>query len=422
MAVRGRDLDDCGGGCEHDIKLGDRERKRKRSLLRKSFSHIIINAMDNSRSPTVPSGTHCLDVISRTHPGPRPAEERTGGGILDGVRLILAPLCGLTDAVFRKICLEHGADLAVSEMISSEGLVRNSPHIRAIRDLDMRAGPLALQIFGADPAAMAEAAAILSELRPRFIDLNFGCPVRKIVSKNGGSAVLKDLRLLSEICRRVVERSAVPVSAKIRTGWDKPTASGLRDIVRAIEDAGVSLLTVHARTKEQGFSGRADWALIRTVKESVAIPVVGNGDVTGRDSYRRMVETTGCDAVMIGRAAIGNPWVFEDIKAAIAGETCVPPTPAERVEELLVHVRLAVESYGEPHGIVATRRMMAAYLKRIPNARDLRSKIMKCERTAELERILGAYLDGAVLPPPEARSRPPIRRGKERDSTWTKTL
>ncbi|MEJ2719802.1 MAG: tRNA dihydrouridine synthase DusB [bacterium] len=393
--------------------------------MRKSFSHIIINAMDNSRSTTVPSGTRSLDIISRTHPGPRPVEEGTGGGILDGVRLILAPLCGLTDAVFRRICFRHGADLAVSEMISSEGLVRNSPHIRAIRDLDMRAGPLALQIFGADPAAMAEAASVLSELRPRFIDLNFGCPVRKIVSQNGGSAVLKDLRLLSEICRRVVDRSAAPVSAKIRTGWDKPTASGLRDIARAIEDAGVSLLTVHARTKEQGFSGRADWALIRTVKGSVDIPVVGNGDVTGPESYRRMVETTGCDAVMIGRAAIGNPWVFGEIKAAIAGETYVPPTSAERVEGLLVHVRLAAESYGEPHGIVATRRMMAAYLRHIPNARELRSKIMKCQRTAELERVLGAYLDGAV-PPPETPaggpSRPPVRWGREKDSTWTKTL
>ncbi len=310
----------------------------------------------------------------------------------------------MTDAVFRKICFDRGADLAVSEMISSEGLVRNSPNIRAVRDLDMNAGPLALQIFGADPATMGEAGAILSALRPRFIDLNFGCPVRKIVSKNGGSAVLRDLRLLGEICRRVVEKSTVPVSAKIRTGWDKPTAGGVRDIARTIEDAGVSLLTVHARTKAQGYSGRADWALIKTVKEAVRIPVVGNGDVADADSYRRMMETTGCDAVMIGRAAIGNPWVFEEIQAQIADRPYEAPTPRKRVEGLLVHVRLAVASYGERPGIISTRRIMAAYLKRIPNARGLRSRIMSCERLDALEKILDAYRDQIELQPPEMNS------------------
>jgi tRNA-dihydrouridine synthase B len=350
--------------------------------------------MELTRSSKISSKTRCLDILANTHPGPAPATNADAGtGLLDGVRLILAPLCGVTDAVFRKICLDRGADLAVSEMISSEGLVRNSPHIRAIRDLDMSAGPLALQIFGADPVMMGEAAAILSGLRPRFIDLNFGCPVRKIVSKNGGSAVLKDLSLLGEICRRVVEKSTVPVSAKIRAGWDKPTTTTVADIARTIEDSGISLLTVHARTKAQGFSGKAEWALIKTVKESTAIPVVGNGDITGPDSYRRMMEMTGCDAVMIGRAAIGNPWVFDEIQSAITNKPYEAPSPGDRVEGLLAHVRLAVESYGEPLGIIATRRIMAAYLKRIPNARGLRSTIMSCERFAVLEEILRAYLD-----------------------------
>ncbi|UCH84283.1 MAG: tRNA-dihydrouridine synthase [Candidatus Latescibacterota bacterium] len=293
--------------------------------------------------------------------------------------------------MFRKICLDRGADMVVTEMISSEGLVRNSPHIRAIRDLDLHAGPLALQIFGSDPEMMGEAAAILSELSPRMIDLNFGCPVRKIVSKNGGSAVLKDLRLLENICRRVVERCSVPVSAKIRTGWDKPSAARVADIARTIEDAGVSLIVVHARTQSQGFSGKADWALIKTVKETVAIPVVGNGDVTGPLSYREMIDKTGCDAVMIGRAAIGNPWVFEEIQAAIRGEPYRQPSPAVRVEALLAHVGLAVARYGEPLGIISTRRIMGAYLKRIPNARGLRSQIMGCTRLVDLERILAGY-------------------------------
>jgi nifR3 family TIM-barrel protein len=381
------------------LKLGDHRQKRKRSPLRKSFSNIIIKAMDTTSSSKLFTQTPCLEIVENTRPGPAP--ETIGGageGLLRDRRLILAPLCGITDAVFRRICFGWGADMAVSEMISSEGLVRNSRHIRAIRDLDMNAGPLMLQIFGADPEMMADAAAILSRLRPVSIDLNFGCPVRKIVSKNGGSAVLRDLRLLGRICRRVVENSTVPVTAKIRAGWDKSTAEGVADIARTIEDAGVLMIAVHARTKAQGFSGKADWALIKTVKDAVAIPVVGNGDVVGPESYRRMIATTGCDAVMIGRAAIGNPWVFDEIQRAIQNRPYRVPTPHDRIEGLLSHARLAVASYGEPLGIIATRRIMAAYLKRIPNARNLRSKIMRCERLVELERILGICLDRDVTP------------------------
>ena len=306
--------------------------------------------------------------------------------------MVLAPLCGITDAIFRKICLDHGADMVVTEMISSEGLVRNSHHIRAVRGLNMSEGPLSLQIFGSDPETMAESAAILSELEPRFIDMNFGCPVRKIVSHNGGSAVLKDIDLLHRICRRVVESSAVPVSAKIRSGWDKPTATTLRDIGRAIEDAGVSMITVHARTRKQGFKGSANWRLVSEIKDVVDIPVVGNGDVMGPDEYVEIREMTGCDAVMIGRGAIGNPWVFEQIKAAIDGVDYAPPTPNERVETMLAHVRLAVAEYGEPTGVVITRKIMAAYLKRLPHARELRARVMTCDSLALLESMLTAYL------------------------------
>ncbi len=333
--------------------------------------------------------TPSRDLIARTVPTPRslrPAKD----GPLDGVRVILAPLCGITDAVFRRICFDRGADLAVTEMISSDGLIRNSPDIRAIRHLDMSDGPLSLQIFGSNPETMGQAAAILSDLEPRTIDINFGCPVRKIVNKHGGSAVLKDLGLLEKICRKVVERSRVPVSVKIRSGWEQSTAENTQDIARVIEDAGVSMITVHARTKAQGFTGRADWLLIKAVKEAVRIPVVGNGDVTDPQSYLRMREVTGCDAVMIGRSAIGNPWVFEGIGAALNGLDYIPPPPRERVEGLLRHARLAVQYYGEPAGLIATRRIMAAYLKHLPNARGIRSKIMGCTQLLALEEILGA--------------------------------
>lgn len=331
------------------------------------------------------------DLIARTAPAPAPSRPPSGDR-LQGVSVMLAPLCGITDAVFRKICLDRGADMAVTEMISSEGLVRNSGHIRAIRNLDMRHGPLSLQIFGSDPMNMGEAAAILSELGPRYIDMNFGCPVRKIVTKNGGSAVLRDLELLGAICREVVRRSRVPVSAKIRSGWDKPTATYVKQIGRIIEDAGVSMIAVHARTKKQGFKGKANWDLIAAIKDAVSVPVIGNGDVTGPEEYRQIRET-GCDAVMIGRGAIGNPWVFEEIRASLDGRPYTPPSPHERVRVMLEHVRLSVAEVGEPAGIVMTRKIMAAYLKRLPNARDLRGKIMTCERFSDLEALCGAYID-----------------------------
>ena len=331
------------------------------------------------------------EIVSQTAPTPQRLMARNGEP-MEGIRVVLAPLCGITDAVFRKACMDHGAELAVSEMISSEGLVRNSGHIQSLRHLDMSHGPLSLQIFGADPEVMGEAAAILSELKPRFVDINFGCPVRKIVKQNGGSAILKDLALLGKICGRVVERSRAPVSAKIRAGWDKPAVESVRDIARVIEDAGVSMITVHARTKAQAFDGKADWLLIKTVKETVSIPVVGNGDVSDGQSYLRMREMTGCDAVMIGRSAIGNPWVFGEIKAAIDGREYTPPNLRDRVTGLVCHVRSSVRNDGEPFGVIAARRVMAAYLKHVPNARDIRARMMTFTRLAEIEEVLEGFL------------------------------
>jgi len=343
-----------------------------------------------SASPAAPfPGSR--DLIAGT-PAVPPERRPEDGHPLAGVDVMLAPLCGITDAVFRKVCLDHGADMAVTEMISSEGLVRNSHHVRAVRDLDMSNGPLSLQIFGSDPETMGEAAAILSELEPRYLDMNFGCPVRKIVSKNGGSAMLRDVKHLNRVCKRVVERSRVPVSAKIRSGWDKPTAESLRDIGHAIEDAGVSMVAIHARTRKQAFKGKANWLLIKTIKEAVSIPVVGNGDVTGPESYFELKAQTGCDAVMVGRGAIGNPWIFDEIKAAIERRDYQPPPHSERVQGLLAHVKLSVQRLGEPTGLIVLRKIMAAYLKRLPNARELRGQLMTCEHLEALEALLDKYL------------------------------
>lgn len=339
--------------------------------------------------PVEPGHIGSGDMIEATEPTP---EVMRVENPLEGVDVMLAPLCGITDAIFRKICLDRGASMAVTEMISSEGLTRNSGSVRAVRNLTMADGPLSLQLFGSSPERMGEAAEMLSELKPRFVDMNFGCPVRKIVSKNGGSAVLRDLKLLNNICRRVTERSKVPVSAKIRSGWDRPTAGYLRDIGHAIEDAGVSMVAIHARTKKQAFKGKANWDLIRGIKEAVSIPVIGNGDVTGAEEYFKIRNETGCDGVMVGRGAIGNPWVFEEIRAAIDGREYTPPTPLERVQVMLHHVQLTVDVLGEPTGLIVNRKIMGAYLKRLPDSRELRGKLMACERMSVMEELCDDYL------------------------------
>jgi tRNA-dihydrouridine synthase B len=338
---------------------------------------------------------------NKTRPNqPISAAKNAMDALPNGARTILAPLCGITTAPFRRICLDQGADMAVTEMISSDAMTRGkSSHCRAISGLDMNEGPLSLQIFGADPERMAETAAILSDAhQPEYLDMNFGCPVKKIVSRNGGSGVLRDVKLLYNICKRVVERSSVPVSAKIRAGWDKSAGDGVRDIARTIEDAGIAMIAVHARTKKQAFQGRANWELIAQAKSAVGIPVIGNGDVRSADDVLRMGEETGCDAVMIGRGAIGNPWVFAEVRAKLDGADYAPPTPGERVATLLDHAREAARLDGEPRGIVSLRKVMGAYIKHLPGARALRERLMQTDYVAELEELLGRYLEELETP------------------------
>jgi len=330
------------------------------------------------------------DLPSHLHVSPRSVEGTNG---YEGIDVALAPLCGISDWIYRRICLEHGADLVFTEMISSDALTRRSGTPRAMRSLTPGQSRLAVQIFGAEPARMAEAAEILSALSPRFIDLNFGCPVRKVVKGNGGAALLRDVPLLERICLAVVKKSRVPVTAKIRTGWEKATPEQVGGIARIIENAGISALTVHARTKVQAFAGKADWEHIRAVKESVSIPVVGNGDVHSADDYLDMRRHTGCDAVMIGRAAIGNPWIFSEIKGRILGIPVSPPSPRERISVLKDQVRESVADLGQPTGIIAMRRVIAAYLKHLPGARELRGVVLRLEHRNEIDAALDHYLE-----------------------------
>jgi len=250
---------------------------------------------------------------------------------------------------------------------------------------------VALQIFGGDPGRMGETAALLSEYRPLAIDLNFGCPVRKIIKGRGGADLLRDIPRLAQICREAVRRSQVPVSAKIRTGWDICDPARLTDIARTIEGEGVSLITVHARTRAQVYAGAADWDNITLVKRAVSIPVIGNGDVNCFDDYLNMKNRTGCDAVMIGRAAIGNPWIFAEIKARLRRTPFEPPTPGQRIEVLLGQLRQSVQELGEPLGIISVRRVIAAYLRFLPGARALRGTLLSLERLSDIENALAPY-------------------------------
>jgi tRNA-dihydrouridine synthase B len=313
--------------------------------------------------------------------------------LLKGIEVVLAPLAGITDWIFRGICFQHGVDMAVSEMISSDAVTRTNNPLRAMRHLRECQGPLALQIFGADPGRMAETAARLSEYRPMMIDLNFGCPVKKIVKGKGGAALLRDIPLLARVCREVVRSSRVPVSAKIRTGWDTSDPIRLAEIARVIQGEGISLITVHARTRAQAYGGEADWKMIETVKGAVSIPVIGNGDVKSADDFINMKNRTGCDAVMIGRAAIGNPWIFTEIKARLQGTRFTPPAPKDRIDVLREQLRLSVQELSEPLGIISVRRVIAAYLKFLPGARGLRGALMSLEHLGDIEKVLNLYLN-----------------------------
>src|SRR5574340_1065216 len=244
--------------------------------------------------------------------------------------LVLAPMAGITDLPFRIICREMGAGIVYSEMVSAEALIRDQKRTMVMLSTEPRERPVAFQIFGSRPASMAAAARILSEKDIDIIDINMGCPVPKVLKSGSGSALLKDPGLAREIMEAVVKASRKPVTVKIRLGWDAKNivAPGF---AQAAEQAGIAAVTVHGRTRAQGFSGSADWTMIRTVKRSVGIPVIGNGDVRSGTDAKRMLDETGCDGVMIGRAIQGNPWIFREAKTFLETGLPVPhPSTGER--------------------------------------------------------------------------------------------
>jgi tRNA-dihydrouridine synthase B len=317
--------------------------------------------------------------------------------------LYLAPMAGVTDVIFRQICKELGADVMVTEFVSAEGIMQADERTRKYTEFTDMQRPVGVQLFGSDGRRMGQAARkIIDWKQPDFIDINFGCPVNKVVAKNGGSSLLKDCPLLTEVAVGLVRAvgEQVPVTAKIRIGWDEKTINAV-EVARILEDSGISALAVHGRTRSQGYGGAADWEVIDAVARAVSIPVIGNGDLScGADVARRKNETA-VSGVMIGRAAMHNPWIFREAKHYLeTGRESPEIALEERWELVLLHCRMAVESgrYGsEKQTLTAMRSRLMAYCKGFPGAKELRQRLCHVASVAEIEDLAAWSVSRAEL-------------------------
>jgi tRNA-dihydrouridine synthase B len=309
---------------------------------------------------------------------------------MDG-RVGLAPMAGFTEPVFRGLCREQGAAFVVTELVSSEGLVRGSERTNRYLRYEALERPIGMQLFGSDPGVMGRAASLLSDLEPDFIDINMGCPVPKVVSREAGAALLRNKCLLADLARAVVDGARVPVTAKIRSGWDRDS-SDIEHIGALLESCGVSAIAIHARTRSEGFSGKANWLDIRRLKQAVSVPVLGNGDVTNAADARRMFEETGCDGILIGRGAVGNPWVFREVRALLEeGRELPRPSRQEVIALAILHLRRSVAEKGLPRGLIEMRKTLAAYLRGFPRAARLRPVLFVEENLERVVDMLESY-------------------------------
>jgi tRNA-dihydrouridine synthase B len=308
--------------------------------------------------------------------------------------LVLAPMAGITDFPFRRICKELGAGLVFSEMVSVEALIREHKRTRGMLLTDRAERPVVFQIFGSKPASMAEAAHIVSQGEVDFIDINMGCPVPKILKSGAGAALLRDLGLAKEIMAAVVRASKVPVLVKIRLGWDAKNIVAV-DLAQAAEAAGIAAVTVHARTKAQGFSGHADWGMLKVVKRAVGIPVIGNGDVRAGQDAKRMLDETGCDGVMIARAIQGYPWVFREARQYLeTGLVPAQPSPEERKAVMLRHLNDMVIMLGEFTGVREMRKHLCWYTKGLHGGAEFRTTINHLATVHEVIREIEHFFAG----------------------------
>ena len=311
------------------------------------------------------------------------------GNIKINAPILLAPMAGVTDYSFRILCKEQGAGIVYSEFVSAHGVIRENEKSLDIIKFEEEERPIGIQIFGDSPQVMADAAKyIVEKFKPNILDINYGCPVPKVTKKGAGSAALKDLGLMEEITQAVVQSVAqVPVTVKMRAGWDLQSIIVEKAGV-LLENCGVKAITLHPRTTMQTLKGIANWPLIKLLKETLSIPVIGNGDIKTADDVLRMFEETNCDAVMIGRAAFGNPWIFNQSQALLNGKSVAEPSVEEKVELCKRHFNLILESRGTKKGLYLMRKHFGWYIKGFPGAADFRIHLVTAKSIEIAKNIL----------------------------------
>lgn len=300
--------------------------------------------------------------------------------------LLLAPMEDVSDPPFRYVCKQHGADLMYTEFISSEGLIRDAMKSRQKLDIFDYERPIGIQIFGGDEEAMALAAKIVDTTQPDLLDINFGCPVKKVVCKGAGAGVLKDVGLMVRLTKAVVRSTSLPVTVKTRLGWDEASIN-IMEVAERLQDVGIQALTIHGRTRAQMYKGFANWEKIAEVKNNprLHIPIFGNGDVDSPEKALEMKTRYGVDGIMIGRASIGYPWIFNEIKHYMAtGSHLAPPSLYDRIEVCRTHLLKSVEWKGEKLGIVEMRRHYSNYFKGLPHFKDFRTRFVTLNHLAEV--------------------------------------
>ena len=312
---------------------------------------------------------------------------KIGNVVLDNP-CVLAPMAGVTDLPFRLLCKEQGVGLLSMEMVSAKAISFHNKNTLELMRIEPQENPIALQIFGSEPELMAKVAAEIEERPFDILDINMGCPVPKVVNNGEGSALMKNPKLAGEIVRSIVNAVKKPVSVKFRKGFTEDQVNAV-EFAKIMEDAGAAAIAVHGRTREQYYSGNADWDIIRQVKEAVSIPVIGNGDITCGKDAENMMEQTGCDGVMIGRAARGNPWIFREVAQYLENGTLpAKPTQQEVKEMMLRHARLQLEYCGEYTGIREMRKHVAWYTAGFPHSAKLRGRVNEVESMEALEELL----------------------------------
>ncbi len=310
-------------------------------------------------------------------------------------RIVLAPMAGISNSAYRRIIKEMGAGLIYAEMVSDKAIVYGNQKTFDLLKMRDEERPIAQQIFGSDEKSFVEAAkTIVQTMRPDILDINMGCPVPKVaVRVQAGSALLKNPEKIYDIVKSVCEAVDIPVTVKIRSGWDEKSINAV-EVAKLCEKAGAKAIAIHGRTRAQGYSGKADWSVIKAVKDAVAIPVIGNGDVTSPEDFKRMIDETGCDAVMIGRGVLGNPWLIKEINEYMeTGEVKTRPTNREKIDMIKKHYELLLEDKPEGLALLEIRSHAIWYLKGMPGSAEIKNKICASKSSEEIFSILRSYYD-----------------------------